>query len=375
MSRRPFEPRRRSARLVCEALESRELLNGSSFAAELAVAEQSLPKTSILSLLPSTPTLTASTVPDNGDLNPYGVAVVPRGFLVSNFDNSDNLQGTGTTILRINRDGSQTPLFQGEPGIGLTSALGVLHKGYVLVGSVPTTDGTSDTVQQGSLLIINRFGQKIGEVSNETFLNGPWGLTVNDQGNKGQVFISNVLNGTVTRLNYEIKDGHVLFSRPTQIASGFATATDPAALVIGPTGLAYDKASDSLFVASTGDNEIFAIPHAGSRLSDAGTGNLVYQDDAHLHGPLGLILAPNGDLITTNGDAVNTDEAQPSELVEFTRQGQFVDELSISDQLGAAFGIAMKVSAQGFVLATVNDADNTLEEWKVLFHQKKNAAS
>jgi hypothetical protein len=44
-----------------------------------------------------------STVPANGDVNPYGVALVPRTvgklvegrFLVSNFNNSANLQGTG----------------------------------------------------------------------------------------------------------------------------------------------------------------------------------------------------------------------------------------------------------------------------------------
>ena len=58
--------------------------------------------------LPS-PVVTVSTVPPNGDVNPYGVAFVPLGFptggalapgdvLVSNFNNNQNLQGTGTTI-------------------------------------------------------------------------------------------------------------------------------------------------------------------------------------------------------------------------------------------------------------------------------------
>src|ERR1700676_4741719 len=55
--------------------------------------------------------VTSSTIPGNGDLNPYGVAIVPPGFpsngairpgdiLVSNFNNSSNLQGTGTTIIK-----------------------------------------------------------------------------------------------------------------------------------------------------------------------------------------------------------------------------------------------------------------------------------
>src|SRR5579863_4747074 len=50
-----------------------------------------------------------STVPGKGDVNPYGVAVVPatkgnltaNSVLVSNFNNSANLQGTGTTIDEI----------------------------------------------------------------------------------------------------------------------------------------------------------------------------------------------------------------------------------------------------------------------------------
>ena len=61
----------------------------------------------------------ASTVPANGDVNPYGVAVVPAStgslvkgdVLVSNFNNSANLQGTGTTIVQISPGGQQTLLF------------------------------------------------------------------------------------------------------------------------------------------------------------------------------------------------------------------------------------------------------------------------
>src|SRR5437762_14214969 len=56
-----------------------------------------------------------STVPANGDVNPYGVAVVPTStgslvkgdVLVSNFNNSQNLQGTGTTIVQVSPGGQQ----------------------------------------------------------------------------------------------------------------------------------------------------------------------------------------------------------------------------------------------------------------------------
>src|SRR6516165_9556997 len=102
----------------------------------------------------------ASTVPTNGDVNPYGVAFVPANFprggtlnpgdiLVSNFNNNQNLQGTGTTITRITPGGQTSTFFQGPPGLGLTTALGILQKGYVIVGNLPTADGTPATVQQG----------------------------------------------------------------------------------------------------------------------------------------------------------------------------------------------------------------------------------
>src|SRR5580658_4837241 len=56
----------------------------------------------------------ASTVPGNGDVNPYGLVRVPRSmgnlhegsYLVSNFNNSSNAQGTGTTIVEISPGGS-----------------------------------------------------------------------------------------------------------------------------------------------------------------------------------------------------------------------------------------------------------------------------
>jgi len=58
-------------------------------------------------------TTVASTVPGNGDVNPYGVAVVrhSRGrlhagsVLVSNFNNKKNLQGTGRTIVQVSPGG------------------------------------------------------------------------------------------------------------------------------------------------------------------------------------------------------------------------------------------------------------------------------
>jgi hypothetical protein len=169
--------------------------------------------------------LVSSTIPANGDLNPYGVAFVPPGFpaggplkpgdlLVSNFNNSNNLQGTGTTIINLRpssgaaADGTASVFFQGTPPLGFTLALGVLQRGFVIVGNVTTTDGKSDTVAAGPLLFIDRNGKLVKSFT--TSLDGPWGLALVDGFDHAKVFISNVLNGTVTRIALSLPDSETV---------------------------------------------------------------------------------------------------------------------------------------------------------------------
>lgn len=355
----------------------------------LADADEDLP---VIPNLPSAPTFSATTVPANGDLNPYGVAFVPPDFptggplqpgdiLVSNFNNSANLQGTGTTIVQITPNGQTFLFFQGKPELGLTTALGVLKSGFVLVGNVPSTggagtctpgpNGQEQGVEQGSLLILDRHGKLLKELTSATLLDGPWDLTITDSGTQAQVFVSNVLSGTVTRLDLSIPENgagiadRVVVEKATQIASGYLHRCDPAAFVVGPTGLALDAVNDILFVASTGDNAIFAIHDASVATNDAGMGQLVVHDRVRLHGPLGLARAGNGDLITSQGDAVNFDPKHPSEIVEFSSKGKFVAQFSIDPAPGSAFGLALESAADGFRFAAVDDALNVLDVWVV----------
>ena len=382
-------PRRWAFQPTCDCLELRELLNSNmglavpvSMSSASILARQSPGQDQkiqgpIITRLSPTPNASFSTVPPNGDVNPYGVAFVPRGFsrggplqpgdvLVSNFNNSANQQGTGTTIVRLTPGGQQSVFFQGPQGLGLTTALGVLKGGFVIVGNVPASydsNGKLISVGQGSLLILDRSGRQVASLSDPKLLDGPWGLTINDRGNQAQLFVSNVLSGTVTRIDLKVPrhGDHVVVESMTQIASGYAHRSDPAALVVGPQGLAYDAKRDLLYVASTADNAIFAIPHAGRTPVDQGMGTPVFQDQAHLRGPLDLVLAPNGDLLTTNGDAVNGDPTQPSELIEFTPTGHFVGQLSLDPAQGAAFGLALNVTDKTITLATVNDDTNKLD--------------
>src|SRR5258708_39928092 len=103
------------------------------------------------------------------EMSAYGVAFVPEHFpgggtiaagdvLVSNFNSSANVQGTGTTIVQLTPRGPLAPpgtaiVFFTSSLPGLSTALGVLRDGFVIVGNVPTTDGTFDTIGQGALQV------------------------------------------------------------------------------------------------------------------------------------------------------------------------------------------------------------------------------
>jgi hypothetical protein len=323
-----------------------------------------------------------STVPPNGDLNPYGVAFVPPGFqsgsgpllpgqiLVSNFNNNMNLQGTGTTIVRVSSSGQPFVFFAGPPhpmgssGLGLSTALAVLKGGFVIVGNVPSRDGTAATVTSGSLLVINNEGHLVSTISGPE-ISGPWDMTVFDEGNQAIAFVSMVLTGRVVRLNLNVSATGVTVASKTVIAGGYKHRADPAAFEVGPTGLVYDPILDVLYVASTEDNAVFAVQNAATRGNTGSSGTVIYTDAVHLHGPLAMAEAPNGDLIVANSDVINSNPALPSEYVEFTKQGQFVWQLSIDPAQGGSFGLAVSSSTQESFLAAVNDNAATLILWRM----------
>jgi hypothetical protein len=325
--------------------------------------------------------LIASTVPANGDVNPYGIAVVPRSVgslkrgnvLISNFNNSDNLQGTGTTIVQVGPDGTPTLFAQIDSsavacagGVGLTTALTVLRRGWVIVGSLPTSDGKSATAGAGCLIVLDSAGHVV-----ETFqgggINGPWDMTSLDEEDHAWLFVTNVLNGDVTvGPPHQVSEGTVLriglrvpkqgegmpaLGQTTEIGSGFAETADPNALVIGPTGVGLAD-DGTLYVADTLNNRIAAIPHALTRQTTAFTGVDVSFNGA-LNGPLGLAIAPDGHIITANAGDGN--------LVETTPAGSQIAVKTVETATGAGslFGIAIVPGGHGVYF--VDDGDNTLK--------------
>jgi len=139
--------------------------------------------------------------------------------LVSNFNNSANTQGTGSTVVKVTRKGKTSLFFSGTPGLGLTTALGVLRDGFVLVGSLPVPAGSCPppVPGKGSILVVDRNGQLVQTLDDpKLLLNGPWDLTIHDEGARAKVFVSNVLDGSVARLDLTIGSQGVTVQSATQ---------------------------------------------------------------------------------------------------------------------------------------------------------------
>jgi DNA-binding beta-propeller fold protein YncE len=164
-----------------------------------------------------------------------------------------------------------------------------------------------------------------------------------------------VHRGTVLRLLVSTPEhGLPRLIAVTTVGSGFAERTDPAALVLGPTGVGL-SGNGTLYVADTLNNRIAAIPDALLRRHSAGTGLTVSRNGA-LQGPLGLIVAPGGDVLTVNslnGNLVATTPGGSQVAVKT------LDSSGSPAGAGALFGLA--VAPHGHGIYFVDDATNTLD--------------
>jgi hypothetical protein len=177
--------------------------------------------------------------------------------------------------------------------------------------------------------------------------------------------VSNVLNGTIIRIDLNLQGATPTVTDTVLIATGYAHRLDPNAIVAGPAGLVFTP-NDLLWVASTADNEIFVVPFAGLlQAASFGKGFVVFKDQTHLHGPLGLTLTPNGFFLAANSDAQNVDPNQPSELVEFTMGGVFLGQVSLGAPPGGAFGLTATSSSGHSRIAAVDDDNNQLDIWTI----------
>ena len=336
-----------------------------------------------------------STVPENGDQNPYAILVAPVSIgkiqkddvLVDNFNNLSNLQGLGSTIIDYNPTTKRTTLFAQVPrtlaqcpgGVGMTTAMTMLKTGWIIVGSTPSSDGTTTTKGDGCLLVFDANG-KLSAVWSGPDINDPWGnMATVDNGGKVTLFISmsgfdvpgykvtdpatgyplTVAKATVLRLELSVPAGRPpeIVGR-TVIASGFSQRASRDVFLIGPTGVVLGP-DNTLYVSDALENRIVAIPDAMTRTTSAGTGREVTRGGL-LHRPLAMVMAPNGHLLVCNAQNGQLVELDPVSGKQLYAQWIDTNQAQSPPGNGDLFGIAMTPDGKGFYY--VEDDMNTVVE-------------
>jgi hypothetical protein len=319
--------------------------------------------------------LLGSTVPANGDQNPYAMVVAPvtagtvqkDDLLVDNFNNRNNLQGTGTTIMDYRPSTGQMSIFATIPrdlpgcpgGVGLTTAMVMLKTGWVIVGSAPSTDGTTKTLGRGCLIVLDSAGKVASTIAGPEIAD-PWGnMAWIDNGQSATLFVSNAGFGigapgqpvqntaTVLRLGLTIPEGQPpQVASKTVIGSGFGAQADSSVFLIGPTGLTLGG-NGELYVSDAIGNRVVAIPDAATRTDSAGTGRVVSQGGL-LNRPLAMDMAPNADLLVVNGLNGQVVEIDPATGKQRGAQWIDADEAQTPPGSGDLFGIVVNPNGKGF---------------------------
>jgi hypothetical protein len=289
--------------------------------------------------------------------------------------------GTVSLFAQINANALPGPC---PGGVGLTTALAVFRSGWVIVGSLPTTDGTSATAtNNGCLIVLDSMGNVVETFSGPS-INGPWDMTWLEGNGHAALFVTNVLNGTVAangstvdlgtviRINLTVAEGQMpSIDSITVIGDSFSERTDPMALVVGPTGVGlspnHDQSGDglsckgngddrTLYVADSVNSRIAAIHDAVCRGTSDGNGDTIAIGGS-LNIPLGLTVTPNAHILTVNGG--------DGFITEITRFGEQIAKVLLDSSgspagAGALFGLIFDPS-MGVIF--VDDATNTLNSF------------
>lgn len=337
-----------------------------------------------------------TTVTENGDLNPYALIIAPvssgliqkNDILIDNFNDISNLQGTGTTIEAYNPTTKKMILIAKLPkhlpqcpgGVGLTTAMTMLKSGYIIVGSTPSTDGTTKTKGNGCLIVLDSNGKFINTISGPN-INDPWGnMALIDNGTSATLFVSNtgfdvpgpevrdsetgfpviIKKQTVLRIEVSIPEGKTpIVKSQTIIADGLGGQANKDAFIIGPTGLVLGQDGTTLYVSDSPLNRIIAIPDATTRTTSAGAGREVTKDGL-LHRPLAMAMTPQGHLLVTNATNGQVVEIDPIAGKQIYAQWIDNDQAQSPPGNGDLFGLTMTPDGKGFYY--VEDDMNTIVE-------------
>ena len=365
-------------------------LLGALVALAVATPQAAAPATQPASFLDGIHRQTAltSTVPDNGDQNPYAIVVAPVSagsiqkddVLITNFNNAGNLQGLGTTIVDYNPTTKKLTTFAALPrdlagcpgGVGLSTAMTML-KTRLGHRRQRAERGRHDR-DQGRGLPHRARRQRQGRWNDRRRQDRH---ALGKHGGDRQRAIprpcSSATRGLASarptairasstrrrclRIKLSIPEGKPpAVVDQTVVGSGFGSQPNKDVFLVGPTGLALGP-NDTLYVSDATGNRISAIWDATTRDHSAGVGRTVTKDGL-LQTPLALATAPNGHLLVVNaknGQVVEIDPASGDQI-----KARWIDPNKAQKPPGSGdlFGIAMTPAGDGFYF--VEDEDNTL---------------
>ena len=194
-------------------------------------------------------------------------------------------------------------------------------------------------------------------------INGPWDMTSVSAGRsptcssrtsstaRSRTGETPTDGGTVVRIGLFTPFDHApVVTSERVIADGFPERTDEAALVVGPTGDRPGPRRDAVRRRHAGQPHRRG-PDALFRQTPLADGGLTVARGGFLNNPLGLTIAPNGDILTAN--------ANDGDIVETTPSGAEFRPFETGAGEGGLFGLTIAPNRQGVYF--VNDSNNTLD--------------
>ena len=323
---------------------------------------------SILGGLNTERTIGTTVDPMNGDQNPYGldVAKVTQGpitagdLVICNFNDSENVQGTGTTIVALHPKPGSTPTH--------------IAQDKSLKGCAALAMGGAPIWAAANVANDNPIVQPNGSVFNLTSskFHGPFGQTFSPSSGpfgNAAFYESNAGDGSIVRIN--ITNSGFTFDT---IATGFAINEGAPGSILGPSGLQYNRSTDTLYIVDGANNSVVtfsgvtSIPAGGITVSGL-TFSGPFASHAHvmfagspLNGPISSALLNNGNLIVGN----TLDPTGKNLMVEISPTGSVLNVKNVdTGAAGALFGMVAVESASNSTAASTkiyfnDDNDNTL---------------
>lgn len=335
-------------------------------------------KTSILRKLTKDVKIGSTVDPNNGDMGPRAITLVPSTFglkkgqlLVCNFENSSGIAGKGSTIEVLNPQARSKPAtftksskLEGCDGDAITESNQVYGSG-LLSGRAAHFD--QDGVLQKS------YGSPIQAPLSDADAYCGFPYAPED------VYVSDAKTGSIVKMEFfEVSGGQRV--KLTEVITGFAVNRGSGWSALGPSGMQYNNhrtgslCNDTLYIVDGVTNTIVAVSNASNLLKkdeivvkrggktfacanpQATCATLVYSG-APLNAPVASAILPNGNLIVANTKGGN-------KLVELTPAGKVLATKTIDTSKTAhIFGLlATGTSDSDTALFYTDTATNTLQE-------------